>query len=101
MAEAATQAVPDLRRNPTAAATAAQSWLVLRNIERTIEALGGRRDQTLKITVFLRDMRDFPAFEAMSSRWFAGNAPALTVLQPSGLPMREARVMIDAVALAN
>jgi enamine deaminase RidA (YjgF/YER057c/UK114 family) len=45
-------------------------------------------------------MSEFPAVEAIAAHFFPHEPPALTVLQPSGLSMPDARVQIDAVLLA-
>ena len=70
------------------------------------EALHGRvvdvgRDGFLKTTVYLADMDDFAAVEAIAGQFFPHDPPALTLLQPSGLSMPGARVQVDAVLLSS
>jgi enamine deaminase RidA (YjgF/YER057c/UK114 family) len=87
------------RRSATAARTAAQAWLIYDRLFRIAGRLGVGRDGFLKTTIYLEDMNDFAAVEAIAQCFFPHDPPALTLLQPSGLSMPGARVQIDAVLL--
>ena len=50
--------------------------------------------------MYLADMSDFSAVEAVAETFFPHERPALVLLQPSGLSMPGARVQIDAVMVA-
>lgn len=92
---------PHLERNPTAAIAAAQTWYVLDQMERVLTRLDSSLRSTLKLNVYLADMKDFMVVEQVAQSFWKQDPPALTVLQVSELPFRKARVEIDAVALAD
>jgi len=92
---------PHLQRSPSAIRTAAQAWLAYDRLQRIAANLGGTPDSFLKTTVYLRDMADLPAVDAVAQSFFTRDPPALTVLQPAGLSLPGARVQIDAVILSG
>ncbi len=75
-----------------------QTEQVLTNIRNIVEAAGSRLDCVLKCGVFLVDMRDFPAMNAVYGRVFGDHRPARTTVGVTALPMPGLRVEIDAVA---
>jgi len=89
------------RRSVTAARSAAQAWLIYDRLFRIANRLGVGPDGFLKTTIYLDDMNDFAAVEAIAQCFFPHDPPALTLLQPSGLSMPGARVQIDAVLLSS
>ena len=54
-------------------------------------------DEASGFTVYLRDMADFAAMNAVYARFFPGVPPARSTVAVAGLP-RDARVEIDALA---
>jgi 2-iminobutanoate/2-iminopropanoate deaminase len=75
-----------------------QTEQVLTNIRNILEAAGSRMDCVLRCRVFLVDMRDFPAMNAVYGRVFGGHRPARTTVGVTALPTQGLRVEIDAVA---
>ncbi len=75
-----------------------QTEQVLVHIRNILEAAGSRLDCVLRCGVFLVDMRDFPAMNAVYERVFGEHRPARTTVGVSALPSRGLRVEIDAVA---
>ncbi len=75
-----------------------QTEQVLVNIRNILEAAGARLDCVLRCGVFLVDMRDFPAMNAVYGRFFGDHRPARTTVGVTALPMSGLRVEIDAVA---
>ena len=82
----------------------AETRQALTNLRNLLEAAGSRMANVLKTTVFLRDIADFPVFNAVYSEFFAGdgdssaaNFPARTTIQAAALPAGAA-VEIEAVA---
>ncbi len=75
-----------------------QTEQVLGNIRNILEAAGSRLDCVLRCGVFLVDMRDFPAMNAVYERVFGEHRPARTTVGVSALPSQGLRVEIDAVA---
>jgi enamine deaminase RidA (YjgF/YER057c/UK114 family) len=92
---------PDLARSASARRTAAQAWLIYDRLSRIAARMGVGPDGFLKTTVYLDDIDDFAAVEAMAVYFFPHDRPALTVLRPHGLSMPGARVQIDAVLLGS
>ena len=80
---------------------AAQTERVLQNLAAIIEEAGANWSQVVKTTVFLRDMADFTAVNAVYARVLGDARPARSTVAVAGLP-RDVRVEIEAVvALGN
>lgn len=77
---------------------AAQTRQVLMNLQAVLEAGGSSFSQVLKTTVFLADMNDFQAMNAIYGECFTGEPPARSTVQVARLP-RDVRVEIEAIAL--
>ncbi|MEO6066415.1 MAG: Rid family detoxifying hydrolase [Gemmatimonadota bacterium] len=76
---------------------AAESRQVMENIRAILERHGSSLDQVVKCTVFLADMQDWPAFNAIYRTYFAGHFPARSALGANGLA-RGARVEVECIA---
>jgi 2-iminobutanoate/2-iminopropanoate deaminase len=74
-----------------------QTDRALRNLEGVLRAAGSSLGAVLKTTVFLRDMGDFPAMNAVYERHFAEHRPARSTVQAARLP-RDCGVEIDCIA---
>ncbi|MGH2393320.1 MAG: RidA family protein [Gemmatimonadota bacterium] len=74
-----------------------QTTRALENIRAVLEAAGCGMDRIVKTTVFLRDMADFAAFNAVYAEMVADPPPARSTVQVAGLP-KSALVEIEAVA---
>ena len=71
---------------------------VLNNLKAVLEAAGSSLDKVVKTTVFLKDLADFPAMNAVYSQSFhAQIAPARSTIQIARLP-KDSLVEIEAVA---
>jgi len=77
---------------------AAQTRRVLDNIGAVLRAAGAGFDRVVKTTVFLADLSEFAAMNAVYGEYFRDPAPARATLQAARLP-RDARIEIDAVAV--
>jgi 2-iminobutanoate/2-iminopropanoate deaminase len=75
-----------------------QTEQVFRNMRAILEAAGTDLAHVLRCGVFLVDMRDFSAMNAVYARVFGGHRPARTTVAVSSLPHAGLRVEIDAVA---
>ncbi len=75
----------------------AQTERVLRNLEAVLAAAGSSPAAVVKTTVYLADLGDFPAMNAVYGRFFAAEPPARATVQAAKLPAG-ARVEIDAIA---
>jgi len=76
----------------------AQTRQVMNNIRAVLEAAGSGLDNVVKTTVFLADINDFAAFNAVYSEFFPEDPPARTTIQAGGLPIG-ALIEVEAVAL--
>ena len=76
---------------------AEQTRQSLENVRGILEAAGSGMDQVVKTTVFLADINDFAAFNAVYGEFFPQNPPARSTVQ-AALPVG-ALVEIEAVAL--
>ena len=75
-----------------------QTEQVFRNIAAILEAAGTDLSHVLRCGVFLVDMREFAAMNAVYARVFGDHRPARTTVAVASLPHAGLRVEIDAVA---
>lgn len=75
-----------------------QTEQVFRNIEAILKAAGSDLSRVLRCGVFLVDLRDFDAMNAVYARVFGEHRPARTTIQVASLPDKGLRVEIDAIA---
>lgn len=76
----------------------AQTLQALRNIASVLEAAGAGWKDVVKTTVFLADMSDFAAFNAVYAEVLEEPFPARSTVEAAALP-KGARVEIDAIAV--
>lgn len=77
---------------------AAQTERALLNVQAILEAAGTSLGNVVRAGVFLRNMGDFAAMNAVYGRFFPSTPPARTTVEVSRLPV-EALVEIDVIAL--
>jgi 2-iminobutanoate/2-iminopropanoate deaminase len=76
----------------------AQTRTVLNNVRAILAAAGATFGNVVKSTVFLADMNDFPAMNAVYQEYFGlTNCPARSTIQVARLP-KDAKVEIEVVA---
>ena len=76
----------------------AQTERVLKNLDAVLREAGTGWDRVVKTTVFLTDLADFAAFNALYEKHLAGAKPARSTVQVAALP-RGAKVEIELIAL--
>ena len=79
---------------------AEQTTRVLENLQAVLAAAGSGIDRVVRTTVFLQDMNDFAAMNAVYARYFAPEGvvpPARSTVQVARLP-KDALVEIDVIA---
>jgi 2-iminobutanoate/2-iminopropanoate deaminase len=76
----------------------AQTRQALTNLKAILEAAGSGLGQVVKTTVFLQDINEFSAMNAVYGEFFTGDYPARSAIQVAALP-KGAAVEIEAVAL--
>ena len=99
-AERVTKAIAGLRVTTRAQiAAAVQTGNVLDQLELTLNPLGSSLAGLLKITVYLRDMTDFAFVQRVLAARLSASPPAISALAVADLPLPQARIQIEAVAL--
>ena len=78
----------------------AQTDQVMRNIGALLEAAGTDFAHVVRTTVFLADMAEFAAMNAVYARYVVDPPPARSTVQVAALP-RNARVEIDVIAVVD
>ena len=77
----------------------AQTRAVLNNVKGILEAAGATFANVVKTTVFLADMNEFVAMNAVYTEYFGNeNCPARSTIQVARLP-KDAKVEIEIVAV--
>lgn len=77
-----------------------QTRRVLMNLSNVLEVAGSSMSRVLKTTVFLADLSDFQAMNAVYAEFFGEQPPARSTIQAGKLPAG-ALVEIEAIAVAN
>lgn len=77
-----------------------QTHRVLTNLSHVLEAAGSSISRVMKTTVFLADLNDFQAMNAVYAEFFGAQPPARSTIQAGRLPAG-ALVEIEAIAIAN
>jgi 2-iminobutanoate/2-iminopropanoate deaminase len=88
---------PDTGRIPTSVAD--QTKQSLENVSAVLKAGGATMASVVKTTVFLKNMDDFAAMNAVYATFFErGNAPARSTVEVARLP-RDVLVEVEAIAV--
>jgi len=77
-----------------------QTRQALTNLKAVLKAAGSGMNAVMKTTVFLLDMGEFAAMNAVYAEFFSKNPPARSAVQVAALPLG-ARVEIEAIALVK
>ncbi len=77
-----------------------QTAQVMRNLKAVLEAAGSSLQNVVKTTIFLADMDDFAAVNAVYEKWFGGHKPARSTVAAKRLP-KNALVEIECIALVE
>ena len=76
----------------------AEAHQTMRNIADVLARTGSSMDRVVKCTVFLQDMAEWPAFNAIYTSYFPGHKPARSALGANGLALG-ARVEVECLAV--
>ncbi len=79
---------------------ATEARRVFDNLRAVCEAAGGTLDDVARVGIYLTDLSDFAAVNAVMADYFQPPYPARSTIQVSALP-RGARVEVDAVLVAG
>jgi 2-iminobutanoate/2-iminopropanoate deaminase len=77
-----------------------QTRQVLANLQAVLEAADSGLDRVVKMTIFITDMGDFSAMNAVYAEYFPGPPPARSTVEVSALPLGVA-IEMEAVAVAG
>ncbi len=77
-----------------------QTERVIENLKAVLQACGSSLENVVKTTVFLKDMSEFGAMNAVYARYFHDAPPARSTVEAARLP-RDVRVEIDAIAIVK
>jgi 2-iminobutanoate/2-iminopropanoate deaminase len=77
---------------------AAQTDRVLRNLSEILEAAASGLGKVVRSTVFLKNMSDFAAMNAVYGKYFSTTPPARSTVEVARLP-KDVLVEIDVIAL--
>lgn len=77
-----------------------QTERVLTNMAAVLEACGSSLGRVVKTTVFLQDLGEFAAMNAVYARFFETNPPARSTVEVARLP-RDSRVEIECIAIVD
>lgn len=74
-----------------------QTHQVIKNARAVLESAGSSLEKVVKTTVYLKEMKDFTAFNEVYAQYFKENPPARTTVEVSALP-KNALIEIDIIA---
>ena len=74
-----------------------QTRQAITNLAHVLEAAGGGLDRVVKTTVFISDMNDFAAVNAVYAELFGATKPARSCVQVARLP-KDVKIEIEAIA---
>ncbi|HEY9570584.1 MAG TPA: RidA family protein [Metalysinibacillus sp.] len=77
-----------------------QTTQVFENLKAVLEAAGSSLDHVVKTMVFLSDMEDFAAMNAVYASAFGSHTPARSAVEVARLP-KDAKVEIEVIALVK
>jgi 2-iminobutanoate/2-iminopropanoate deaminase len=79
---------------------AEQARQVLQNLQAVLQAAGASLQNVVKTTIFLTDLSQFAAVNAVYAEFFPENLPARSTVQVAALP-RGVQVEIEAIAIVE
>jgi len=74
-----------------------QAGQCLKNIKAIVESVGHVMDDVVKINIFLKNISDIDAVDAVYATFFQSYFPTRTIVAVAALPMYDALLQIDAV----
>lgn len=87
-------------RVPVTGDIVAEAERIFENLTAILAASGSDLRHVVKMTLYLTDLKDYPALNDTYDRHFADAAPARTIVQVAGLA-RGARIAMDCIAVRS
>ena len=81
----------------TATTIEGQTRQAIANLKQVLEVAGAGLDRVVKTTVFIKDMNDFAALNAVYAEMFGATKPARSCVEVARLP-KDVKLEIEAVA---
>jgi len=78
-----------------------QATMAFENVRKVVDAAGGSKDDIVKITAFLTNREDFPAYNEIRAEFFEGNFPASTTVVVKELANPDFLLEIEAIAVVR
>jgi reactive intermediate/imine deaminase len=79
----------------------AQAQQTFSNLDEVLRQAGSGLAHVIKVTIYLKDMANFPKIVALRHRYFTAPYPADTIVEVTSLALPELEIEIEAIALAN
>lgn len=79
----------------------AQAEQTFANLKAVLETAGSGLDRVVKVTIFLKDMANFPKILDLRKRYFSKPYPADTIVEISALGLPELEIEIEAIGLVG
>jgi reactive intermediate/imine deaminase len=79
----------------------AQAEQVFANLDKVLRAGGSSLANVIKVTIFLRDMANFPKIVELRGRFFIAPYPADSIVEVSSLYSPDALIEIEAIAVTD
>lgn len=93
-------AIDPVTNNYTLSSIEEETRMALNNLKAILEESGSNLSNVVKVTVFLANMDDFPAFNKVYEEFFPKDPPARSCIEASKLP-KGFKIEIEAIALVN
>jgi 2-iminobutanoate/2-iminopropanoate deaminase len=93
-------AIDPITNNYTPSSIEKETEIALNNLKAILEESGSNLSNVVKVTVFLANMDDFPAFNKVYEKFFPEDPPARSCIEASKLP-KGFKVEIEAIALIS
>lgn len=79
----------------------AQAGQTFDNLAELLEAAGSDLSKVIKVTIYLKDMANFPKILELREGYFKPPYPADTIVEVSSLALPELEIEVEAIALAE
>lgn len=70
----------------------------LENVKAVLDEAGTGLDKVVKVTIYIKDMNDFPEVNKVYEEYFSSHKPARSCVEVARLP-KDGRVEIEAIAI--
>ncbi len=75
-----------------------QAEVSIKNLEKVLKAGGSDLSKVLKVTIFMKDMKNFPKVIELREKFFKKPYPADSIVEVSSLALPELEFEIEAIA---